>query len=189
MAADMVMPWLAFAADVVEGAGDHGSVGWFSPENTYFWVGLGFVVFIALIARQAWGAIGRALDARAAGIERQIQEARLLRDEAQKQLAEDQRRQRQAAKDAEAIVEQAREDAKALKAQAEKDAAALVDRRTQAVESRIAQLQQSAVAEVRAAAAHAAVAATRQTLQDAMTGDTGRQALDAAIAEVDKSLH
>ena len=182
-------PFFSVLAWAAEGGADHSGVGWFSPANTYFWVGLGFVVFLALIAKQAWAAITGALDARAARINQQIQEARQLRDEAQRQLAEDQRQQRQAAKDAESIVEQAKEDAKALKTQAEADSKALVERRTQAVETRIEQLQQSAVADVRAAAAHAAINATRQTLSEAMTGDVGSKALDDAIAQVDKRLN
>ncbi|RMF39078.1 MAG: F0F1 ATP synthase subunit B, partial [Alphaproteobacteria bacterium] len=81
---------------------------WESPE---FWVAVAFVIFVAATFRPLYRQAAAALDARAARIKNEIDEAQALREEAQALLAEYKRRQRAALKEAEEILEHARGEA------------------------------------------------------------------------------
>src|SRR6056297_1234334 len=81
---------LASAAGPALAAGDS----FFSLSNTDFIVLLGFIVFIAiLIYYKVPGLLGGMLDKRADGIRADLDEARSLREEAQKLLASYERKQ------------------------------------------------------------------------------------------------
>jgi len=79
-----------------------------SPE---FWVLIAFIIFVVLVAKPVSKMITTSLDQRSARIKATLDEAQRLRDEAQQLLAENQRRQRDAAKEAADILLQ---DAEAL---------------------------------------------------------------------------
>ncbi len=157
-----------------------------NPEN---WVAIAFVLFVAGTAKPIWRALTGALDGRAERIRAELDEAKRLREEAHHTLAEYQRKQRQAVKEAEEIVNQAREDAKRLsEAAAEEIEAALARRERQAME-RIAQAETEAVAEVRALAVDLAMTATRQILASRIDEKKAAALVEDAIAEVDAKLH
>ena len=65
-----------------------------------FWVLVAFVIAISFLVYKAKGAITGSLDARAAKIKAELDEAQKLRDEAQARLAEFQLKQRDALKEA-----------------------------------------------------------------------------------------
>ncbi len=158
-------------------------------EDPKTWVAVSFVAFLVLTWKPLKRASLGALDGRAEKIRAQIAEAEKLRAEAQRLLAEYQRKQHEAMADIEAIMNQAREESRR---QRERGAAsldaALKRREIQAIE-RIAQAETQALAEVRAAAADIAVAATRALIAGAM--DAGHRGLliDAAIAELPQRLN
>src|SRR5579871_4996578 len=112
-----------------------------------FWVALAMVVIILAAIRPVGRIAAASLDARAARIRTQIEEARKLREDAQALLAEYQRKQRDAMAEAEKIISQAKTDAARLKADAEKDLVGAVERRKQQALERIAQSEAQAVAE------------------------------------------
>jgi len=76
------------------------------PET---WVTVAFIIFVVLAGKPIGRAVAGMLDARAAKIKAQLDEARALRDEAERLLAENQRKQIAAVKEAETILAQARE--------------------------------------------------------------------------------
>ena len=76
-----------------------------------FWVSLALVVFIALVYKPVGRMIGAALDSRSTRIKDELDEAVRLREEAQALLSGYQRRQGEAAKEAEDIVAHARDEA------------------------------------------------------------------------------
>ena len=89
----------------------------FDPADPVFWVMIAFFVFIgALVYYRVPGMIGKALDARADAIRKELDEARRLRDEAQALLADYQRKSREAENEAKEILEQAKREAQALTA-------------------------------------------------------------------------
>ena len=88
-----------------------------------------FVVFLLIaFSMGAFGYITKSLDDRAAGIKKQLDESRQLREEAAAALAEAERRQKEADQAAEEMIKQAKADAKMMVEQARKDLAEKVAR-------------------------------------------------------------
>jgi len=134
------------------------------------------------------GMITKALDGRIAKIETDLAEADRLRAEAKALLESYALKRTEAEKEAEGIILAAREEAFRLTAEASASLETLVARRAKAVEEKIAQAEQQAVAEVRARAADLAVEAARVVLQQQM-GQKGGALVDRAIADVAAKLN
>jgi F-type H+-transporting ATPase subunit b len=157
-------------------------------QDVHFWEAVAFLIAAWLVWKKAGGAITGALDQRAAKIRDELDEARRLREEAQATLANYQRKQRDALKEAEAIIGHAKADAERLGAQAARDLEAAIERRQRLAEEKIAQAEQKAVAEVRVAAVDVAVGAARRVLAEDM-GQRGGQLIDNAIENLPQHLH
>jgi len=158
-------------------------------ESPEFWVAIGFVVFVVAAARPVFRALAGMLDARAATIKAELDEAARLRDEAQQLLTEYQRKQREAVKEAQDILAQARDEAVRLQAEAKTNLEATLARREKMALEKIAQAEAQAVKEVRNEAVDIAVAAAERVLAKAV--DQQRQAalVDQAIGELPAKLH
>lgn len=154
-----------------------------------FWVLVSFVIFVALVWKPGSKAVAQMLDDRAEKIRVDLEKAAKLREEAQALFAEYQKKQRDALKDAEAIIKAARDEAETLSKQAAADLEVSLKRREQLALQRIAQAEAQATADVRAAAIDLAMAATRKVLTDKL--DAGRQdaLIDAAIKELPGKLN
>src|SRR5690606_8957729 len=128
-----------------------------APE---FWVAVAFFGFVGVLAYAgAFKSMAAALDRRSARIKADLDEARRLRDEAAALLAEYQRKQREAEREAEAIVSDAKAEAERVAAEARAKMEEFVARRTKIAEAKIGQAEAQALAEVRSAAADAAITA------------------------------
>jgi len=157
-------------------------------QNAHFWEAVAFFLAIALVWKKASAAITSALDQRAAKIRDELEEARKLREEAQATLANYQRKQRDALKEAEEIIAHAKAEAERLGAQAAKDLELAVQRRQRLAEEKITQAEQKAIAEVRAAAVDIAVVAARRVIADDMA-QRGSQLIDESIDALPQRLH
>jgi F-type H+-transporting ATPase subunit b len=157
-----------------------------APET---WVAVAFVILVVLLWKPAQRALLSALDARAARIERELSEAARLREEAQALLAQYQRKHRDAMKESEAILVRAKAEADRLSQQAASDLAASLKRREELALQRIAQAEQQAAADVRAAAVDVAIAATEKLLAEKLEGAKGDALIDQAIRELPAKLH
>ncbi|MGE4063298.1 MAG: F0F1 ATP synthase subunit B [Rhodospirillaceae bacterium] len=154
-----------------------------------FWVGLAFLLVVALTFGKVSRAVTSGLDTRAAKIRTQIEEARKLREDAQALLAEYQRKQRDAMAEAEKIISSAKAEAARLRTQAEADLEhALARRKEQALE-RIAQSEAQAVAQVRNTAVDAALAAAESLITRSLDGAKRDALTDKAIGEIAGKLH
>jgi F-type H+-transporting ATPase subunit b len=177
----------AFATPAVAAGEEYGFV---SLRNTDFVVLLAFILFVAVLL---WYGVPRRiaqmLDQRAEGIERELGEARALRDEAQALLASFEQKRREVSDQAARIVETAREEAQRAAAQAREDAARAVERRISSAEERIAAAEAKAVREVRDRAVTVAVATAREVLAQQMTAAQGDRLIDDSIATVGAKLH
>ena len=152
------------------------------PEN---WVAVAFVIFVAIMLYVgAHKKIIEALDHRSARIKAELDEARRLRDEAASLLADYQRKQREAEHEAEAIVADARAEAERVAAEARTKMEEFVARRTKLAEAKIGQAEAQALADVRAAAADAAVSAAEAILRDAARGKVADDLIAQGIADV-----
>ena len=154
------------------------------------WVAIGFVVFVAmLLSIGVHRTIGKALDDRSARIKAELDEARELRDEAAGLLAEYQRKRSEAEGEAQEIVSGARAEAERLAVEAKARIEEFVSRRTKMAETKIAQAEAQAAADVRAAAAEAAVAAAETILRQEAKGDLASRLIARGIEDVGKKLN
>jgi F-type H+-transporting ATPase subunit b len=154
-----------------------------------FWVLVAFALFVVGVWKPGSKAITQMLDDRAEKIRTDLDRAAKLREEAQALLADYQKKQRDALNEAEAIMAQAKAEAERLSAQAAADLETSLKRREQLALQRIAQAEQQAMADVRAAAVDVAVAATGKLLAEKL--DAGRQdaLIDGAIKELQGKLN
>jgi F-type H+-transporting ATPase subunit b len=158
-------------------------------QSTTFWVAVAFVIFIGIVGYYGLRPILRTLDARADKIRKDIDEAERLREEAQRTLADYKKKQREAQREAEEIVEHAKTEAKRMRERAERDLEAQLERRRRLTEEKIEQAESQAIAEIRNRAADIAVAATEQLLRDNMSADHQKKLVDSTIESVRKNLH
>ena len=154
-----------------------------------FWVAVAFVAFVGILVRLAYGRIAGALDARAARIENEIEEARRLREEARQLLASYQRRHRDAVKEAEEIVEQAKADAERMVAQAAADLEAEIRRRTELAHAKIARAEAQVIEDVRDMAVDAAVRAAGRLVRERLGEEQAGKIVDDAISELGRKVH
>ncbi|MEP2782247.1 MAG: F0F1 ATP synthase subunit B [Pseudoruegeria sp.] len=162
----------------------------FSLGNTNFIVTLGFLLFIAVLFYfKVPGMIGGMLDKRAEEIKSDLDEARVLREEAQSVLASYERKQKEVQEQSERIVAQAKEEAKQAAVAAKVELEKSIARRLAAAEDQIASAQASAVKDVRDTAATVAVKAASDVVAKQMTAAEGNALIDAAIKDVSEKLH
>ena len=155
-----------------------------------FWVGIAFLVFLAILLYfKVPALIAKALDDRAAGIRKELDEARRLREEAQSLLADYQKKHRNAGQEAEAIVEQARREAEAFASETRKSLTETVERRRKQAEEKIARAEAQAVEDVRAAAVDMAIAAAEKILREKAAGSSGAALIDESIKTLKTRLN
>ena len=154
-----------------------------------FWVLLAFLIAMAVVIWKARGALRGMLDRRADKIKAELGEARRLAEEAQKALAQHQLRQRDALKEAEAIIAQARAEAERTAQEGRKDLAAALERRKRLAAEKLALEEQKALDEVRVAAVDVAIAAVRRILAENIDSRRKAALIDQAIAALPETLH
>jgi F-type H+-transporting ATPase subunit b len=153
-----------------------------------FWVLVAAVVFVALAGRKVFGALAGGLDARATRIRGELDEARRLREEAEKLVAEYRAKQQQAAAEAEAIVAHAKTEAERIATQSAHDLELALERRQRTAEERIAQAEAKALDEVRAVAIDVAIAAAREVITAQIDERRGGALIDEAIVALPQRL-
>jgi F-type H+-transporting ATPase subunit b len=162
----------------------------FSLHNTDFVVLIAFIVFVGvLLYAKVPAKIATLLDARAAQIKAELDEARALREEARAILASYDKKQKEVQEQSERIIASAKEEAQAAAAKAKDDLKASIARRLAAAVDQIASAEAKAISAVRERAVQVAVAAAGDVLAGQMTADAASGSIDAAIAQVDARLH
>ena len=159
-------------------------------EDPETWVAIAFIILIGVFA---WLGVHRtmftALDHRSERIKAELDDARRLKDEAANVLAEYKARRASAEREAEEIVTNARAEAERIAASAKAKMEDFVTRRTKTAESKIALAEAQAVADVRAAAAEAAVTAASTILSQSVKGEVADDLVAKGIAEVRQKLN
>ena len=154
------------------------------------WVAIAFFVFVALLAYMGvHKQIIAALDNRAGKIKAELEEAKKLKDEAMALLAQYQKKRQEAETEAQSIITGAKAEAERLSAEAKVKAEEFVARRTKMAEQKIAQAEAQAVADVRAAAADAAVAAAEKILAEQTKGALANELVAKGVDDVRKKLN
>jgi len=155
-----------------------------------FWAAVAFVILMI-----GFGYLGvhkkvtEALDHRATRIKGELDDARKLREEAEKLVAQYRAKRDGAVKEASEIVAAAQAEAERIAAEAKARMEDFVARRTKMAEAKIAQAEAQALADVRAAAADAAVSAAAKVLSETVRGQTAEALLTQGISEVRQKLN
>ena len=157
--------------------------------DSTFWVAIAFVVFIIAVFKPLRGAMTGALDDKIAQIRNEVEEAQRLREEAQSTLASYQLKQRDAAQEVEAMMEQAKAEAEAHRKSAEAALEAMLKRQEQSASEKIQQAEAAAVQEIRDRAVTVALAATVSLLEEKLSGAAGDALIDDAIKTLPDRLH
>ncbi len=154
-----------------------------------FWVAVAFILFVLLLLYyRVPELVTEALDARAAAIKRELEEARKLKEEAQAILADYQRRRGEVENEAQEIIDLAKREAEALAAETRKSLAEALERRTRAAEEKIARAGEQAMAEVRNIAVDVSVAAAERIIAEKLKGARASALVDESIAELGRKL-
>jgi F-type H+-transporting ATPase subunit b len=155
-----------------------------------FWVAVSFFAFLLIVLYyKVPSMITKILDERAESIRKDIDEARRLREDAQKLLADYQQKHRSAGLEAEAIVEEARREAEAFAQETRAGLKDTLERRTKLAEDKIARAEAQAVDEVRAAAVEMAIAAAEKILRERAAGAAGTALIDQGIRDLKGRLN
>src|SRR6202051_2466968 len=134
-------------------------------EEPEFWVAIAFVILMGVFAYFGVHRIVlKTLDHRSDRIKAELDDARRLKEEAAKVLAEYRARHASAEREAQDIIESAKTEAERIASEARAKMEDFVARRTKTAESKIALAEAQAVADVRAAAADAAITAASTIL-------------------------
>jgi len=155
-----------------------------------FWVAVGFVILMGV-----FGYVGvhktvlTALDHRRDRIKAELDDARRLKDEAAKLLAEYKARHAAAEREAQDIIASAKADAERIAAEAKTKMEDFVARRTKTAEAKIAQAETQAIADVRAAAAEAAVTAATSIMLQSVKGQVADDLISKGIKDVRDKLN
>ncbi len=159
----------------------------FEPET---WVAVAFVILMGLFAYLGiHRTVLTALDKRAERIKAELDDARRLKEEAAKLLADYKSKRTSAEREAEEIIANAKAEAERIASEAKAKMEDFVARRTKTAEGKIALAEAQALADVRAAAATAAVTAASTILSQSVKGSVADDLLTKGIAEVRAKLN
>jgi len=155
-----------------------------------FWVAVAFVILMGLFAYAGvHKTVLSTLDHRSARIKAELDDARRLKEEAAKVLADYKTRRDSAEREAQEIVASAKAEAERIAAEAKTKMEDFVARRTKTAESKIALAEAQALADVRGAAADAAVQAASTILSQSVKGKLADDLLAKGIAEIRQKLN
>ena len=155
-----------------------------------FWVAVSFLILMGIFG---WMGVHRtivqALDKRSGRIKDELADARRLKEEAAKLVEEYRARRAAAEREAQDIVASAKADAERVAAETKAKMEDFVARRTKSAETKIALAEAQALADVRAAAADAAVAAAAQIMSQTVKGPVADDLMTKGITEVRAKLN
>jgi F-type H+-transporting ATPase subunit b len=155
-----------------------------------FWVAVAFVILMGVFAYFGMHrTVLRALDHRSERIKAELDDARQLKDDAAKLLAEYRSRRAAAEREAEEIVASAKAEAERIASEAKTRMEDYVARRTKTAENKIALAEAQALADVRSAAANAAAEAASTILSQTVKGQIAEDLLAKGIAEAREKLN
>ena len=155
-----------------------------------FWVAVAFVILMGVFGYfGVHRTILQALDHRRDRIQKELDDARRLKEEANKLVAEYRARRASAEREAQDIVANAKADAERIASEAKVKMEDFVARRTKTAENKIAQAESQAIADVRAAAAEAAVSAASSIMTQSVKGQVAGDLIAKGIQDVRSKLN
>jgi len=154
-------------------------------SNSTHWVMASLLLFFGLLLWVKVPALlAKMLDNQSKKIHDELEQARNLREEAQELLASYARRQRESEEKAEEIVKQAKKEAKLYATEMRTKLAEQLERKADAANRRIEQVQAQAEAMVRNQAVDLAVKAAEIALETAVPKASKTKLIDNSIKEI-----
>jgi len=155
-----------------------------------FWVGVGTLIFLAIVVwKKVPQMVAKALDARAAVIVKELDEAKRLREEAMVLLAQYQAKRSQADNEAAQIVAEAKAESERYAAEARVQINQQIERRGKLAQDKIAQAEAQAIADVRALAVDTAVAAAEKLIAAKLDEQRAGKLVREAISDLPGKLN
>lgn len=158
-------------------------------QNTNFWMWVSFAIFAFVFWRYGKDAVLRALDNKIESIRKDLQTAETLRVESQELLAQYQRKQRDALKEAESIIRNAEKSAADYKKKAQAEMEEMIERRERQLQERLGRMKLEAKEEIQNYAAELAIDATRHIISENLDKETNQKLLKEATVNFKKSFH
>lgn len=160
-----------------------------SLSNPELWVAVGLIAFLAILwfagaFKMAMGA----LDAKAATIQHDLEEAARIRTEAEALLADISKQRDEAEAQGAAMLAEAKADAKRMAEEAKVKLEEQIARRTALADRRIANAETQATAEVKAAAGELAAQLAEVVLADRVKGMKSDPLIDTAVGQLAERL-
>lgn len=158
-------------------------------EDSNVWLIMSFLIFCFILVKYGKGALMGMLDSRIEDIKKELEISENLRVEAQELLAQYQRKQRDAEKEAEEIIAKAKQSALQIRKKSEKELSESLKRKEQQLKDRLQQMEESAIQEIREHAANLAVEATAQIIIEKLGKKESDKLLDSSIKQAAQNLH
>tara|TARA_B100001758_G_C17968377_1_gene381969 strand:- start:86 stop:571 length:486 start_codon:yes stop_codon:yes gene_type:complete len=159
-------------------------------QDPTFWVLVAFIGFVGvLVYFKVPDMVTKGLDARAEKIKADLEDADALLKEAQDLLASYQKKQREAADEAQEIKARAKEEGKRIVENGRAQLEDSLQRREKLAMDRITQAEASALDEIRARTVDIALDATRDLLANNLSDHKANAMLDDAIIELPGRLN
>lgn len=154
-----------------------------------FWVAFSFVVLVLLITKPVRRAINQALDGRAAQIQKELDEAVRLKEEAESLLVAYKRKQKEVLEEAQHILEHAEQEVARITREAHENLEIELNRRKALALQKIESYEARTVQNVRNQAVDTAIAAIRSLAAEHMDKQTADSLVESAITDISKSVH
>ena len=159
----------------------HGSAFYENPE---FWVGLAFVLVVLMLARPIGRILNLMLNKRIEAIADRITEAQKLNEDAQKLLAEYEKKYLNAEKEAKNILRKSEREIELLKDERLKKLEAEMNMKQKEAEQRIRTAQESAVKEITALASEMTIKALKEVLTKSLDKKSQDKLIDESIKTI-----
>jgi F-type H+-transporting ATPase subunit b len=154
-----------------------------------FFVALSFVLFVVFVV---WAGLPstiiKSLDDRSEQIKKELDEARILHEEAQKLLATEKRKLEQCDEEVEDILKQASEQAALITEKSNKLLKEEIQRKQKQADLKIAQARDEAVREVKAKASELSLIIAKEYLKENIDDNVASDLIDKSISDLKDNL-
>ena len=154
-----------------------------------FFVALSFVLFVVFVI---WAGLPstiiKSLDDRSEQIKKELDEARILHEEAQKLLATEKRKLEQCDVEVEEILKQASEQAALITEKSNKLLKEEIQRKQKQADLKIAQARDEAVREVKAKASELSLIIAKEYLKENIDDNVASDLIDKSISDLKDNL-
>lgn len=164
-------------------------------ENAVFgitataWVSIAMLILVGIILwKKVPAMIGASLDGKIAEIRSHLDEAKNLREEAEKIRSEYESKLACAVSEADDMKQRAEKEAETIIAEAKDEATALIARRKKLAEEKIQAAERAAIADIQAHVADTAIAASRALVQKQHDADKDGSLVNETINELGQAL-